>query len=235
MPHIVSVQVGLPRSLGVEGATNPMERPWKTGFFKEPVLTPVWVGRTNLVGDGQADLKHHGGTEKAVLAYAAQHYLDWRQKLSLPNLPFGAFGENLTVADQAEDAVCIGDLYRLGSVHLQVSQPRQPCWKLARRWRIRDLALQVQNTGQTGWYFRVIQEGYIEPGLPVELCDRPYPQWTVARANDIMHRKQGDRDVTAQLAACPLLANNWQKTLKRRAETGTDADPASRLWGQNQP
>lgn len=97
-PYIVSIQVGLPQTLGNKEATELMERSWTTGFFKKPVSGSVWVGKMNLEGDGQADLKHHGGPEKAVLAYAAENYPYWQKILEWSELPFGAFGENLTIA-----------------------------------------------------------------------------------------------------------------------------------------
>ena len=218
--QVATIQVGLPRSLGVKGAPDPMDRPWSTGFFKEPIQGKIWLSQTNLTGDGQADLKNHGGLEKAVLAYAAEHYVYWREKLDLPDLPYGAFGENFTVVGQSEASVCIGDVYHIGDAQVQVSQPRQPCWKLSRRWRIRDLALQVRTVGRTGWYFRVLQAGTVEPGMELLLCDRPLPNWTVARANQIMHHELNNREAAAELASCPLLSASWRQTLLKRSTKG---------------
>ena len=216
--HITSIQVGLPQAFGVQDAEEPMDRPWVTGFFKEPVRGEIWLGQTNLVGDGQADLKNHGGVDKAVLAYAAAHYPYWQKQLDLLSLPYGAFGENFTVVGQSEASVCIGDIYTVGDAQVQVSQPRQPCWKLSRRWRIPDLAQQVKAVGRTGWYFRVIKEGTVEPGLELVLSDRFYPEWTVERANRVMHQERNNRQAAAELASCPLLATDWQKTLMRRGK-----------------
>lgn len=233
-PYLASIQVGLPRNLGVEGASDPMDRPWSTGFFKESIDCVIWVGETNLDGDGQADLRHHGGPEKAVLAYAAEHYCEWQQYLMYSEFGYGAFGENFTITGQTELSVCIGDTYKVGDVLVQVSQPRQPCWKLSRRWRMKNLALQVQQTGRTGWYFRVLREGYVAPKQLVTLVERPYPQWTIARVNDIMHQHLNDRELAAELAACPLLAANWQRTLANRASRGINPDPKPRLVGANE-
>lgn len=133
--------------------------------------------------------------------------------MQLPDFPYGAFGENFTIIGQTESSVCIGDIYNFGEAQIQVSQPRQPCWKLSRRLQIRDLTLQVQKNGLTGWYFRVLKEGEIKPNLPLILQDRPYPQWTITRANQIMHQEQSNKESVANLAACPLLASNWQVTL----------------------
>jgi MOSC domain-containing protein YiiM len=234
-PLLLTLQVGLPKDLGVAGAPNPMDRRWSTGFFKAPVTRPVWLGKTNLAGDGQADLKHHGGPDKAVCAYPALHYPAWRGELALPGLPYGAFGENWTVEGLAEADVCVGDTFAVGEATVQISQPRQPCWKLSRRWRVKDLAARVQATGRTGWYFRVLTEGYVGPGQALLLLDRPHPAWTIARANHVMHQARRDQEAAAALAACPLLSVTWRETLAQRAETGRNPDPKRRLIGANEP
>lgn len=234
VPTIVSLQVGLPRTLGVEGASDPMDRRWTTGFYKEPVQGPVQLRTCNLDGDGQADRVHHGGPEKAVLAYATAHYPLWRQELAMHTLPYGAFGENLTVAGQTEADVCIGDIWQVGSdVVLQISQPRQPCWKLARRWRIKTLALQVQQTGRTGWYFRVLQQGPVAAGMPLTLQSRPHPDWSVQRANRVMHAEKADVAAAAELASIALLSESWRTTLTRRANK-LAIDSTKRLIGENE-
>jgi MOSC domain-containing protein YiiM len=216
-PALASIQVGLPRQYGEAGAADPLDQPWTSGFYKEPVRGPVRLGPTNLDGDRQADRVHHGGPDKAVLAYAADHYVYWRVALRDPALPFGAFGENFTVAGLTEADVCIGDVWKVGpEAVVQVSQPRQPCWKLARRWRVRTLAAQVQRTGRTGWYFRVVTGGAVAAGMPLALLDRPHPDWPVERANRVMHAGANDPRATAELAALPLLAASWRTTLAGR-------------------
>lgn len=210
-----------------------MDRPWTTGFDKRPVAGPVWLGVTNLDGDGQADLAHHGGPDKAVLAYSADHYEPWRRELEMPVLPFGAFGENFTVEGLTERTVCLGDIWQAGDAVLQVSQPRQPCWKLARRWRLKTLALRVQESGRTGWYLRVLNEGVVAAGLPLQLRDRPHPIWTVERANWVMHFDKSDLTAAAELAALPPLAASWRATLLKRVEQNVHPDPAKRLIGPN--
>lgn len=232
-PHLLTLQVGLPKEFGTAGSPDPMDRPWSTGSFKEPVTGPRWLGTINLAGDGQADRQHHGGPEKAVCVYPSVHYPIWRVELDRPEFPFGAFGENWTIAGVSETDVCIGDTFAVGGARVQVSQPRQPCWKLSRRWRIKDLAARVQATGRTGWYCRVLTEGLVAAGAPLALLSRPYPEWTVARANAVMHEGRRDRAAAAALAACPLLAANWRETLDRRARTGENPDPQRRLIGSN--
>jgi len=229
--EVLSIQVGLPRTLGRPEAADPMDKVWTTGFFKEPVAGPVWLGRTNLVGDGQADLQNHGGPEKAVNVYPAEHYPYWESDLGLAGLAPGAFGENFTTIGALEAVVCVGDIFEAGEALVQVSQPRQPCWKLARRWRIKDLALRVQQTGRTGWYFRVLREGRVEAGRPLVLVDRPHPEWTVAAANEVMHHRKADMEAARALAACPALSARWRETLSRRASTGQAESSAARLEG----
>ena len=215
---LYSVQVGTPRSYGFQDAIDPHDQPWTTGFFKRPLEGLVFVGSTNLVGDGQADLKNHGGVDKAVLAYSADHYPKWREELPMPDMPHGAFGENLTIAGLSESSVCIGDLFRVGEVLFEVSQPRQPCWKLARRWRMHELTGLVVNNGRSGWYLRVLSEGSLGAGMPVNLIERPNPSWPISRANEILHHRRTDLALTLELANVPALAASWVRELRERAE-----------------
>jgi MOSC domain-containing protein YiiM len=216
-PQIVSIQVGQPRVRGVPGSDDPHDQVWTSGIVKECVDGPLWLSQTNLAGDGQADLTNHGGPDKAVLAYCAGHYPDWRAKLDRPDLPHGAFGENFTIDGLFEQTVCIGDSYALGEVLVQVSQPRVPCWKLARRWRMKELTALVERSGRTGRYLRVLREGEVRPGLTLALVERPYPEWTIARASQVMRALTQDREATGALAACELLAGSWRARLQQAA------------------
>ncbi|WP_240627229.1 MOSC domain-containing protein [Thermoflavimicrobium daqui] len=226
--------VGKPQTLGQKDAKSAMDKEWTSGIVKKPVEGKVWLGRTNLVGDGQADLKYHGGPDKAVLAYACTHYAKWQTELGIEQMKPGALGENFAIDNQTEAEVCIGDLYQIGEAIVQVSQPRQPCWKPARLWKVKDLALRIQNTGRTGWYLRVMQEGYVESGQPITLLERPYPEWTIAKCNQIMHQQPYDREATQQLASCKLLSENWRNTLWKRVEKGENPDIRGRVIGPNE-
>ena len=230
--RIVSVNVGMPREHGVEGAANPMDRPWTTGFFKEPVAGPVRVGATNLEGDGQADLRVHGGPDKAVMLYAAAHYSAWNAELGFA-MPFGAFGENLSVAGTTEADVCIGDVLEIGTARLQVSQPRGPCWKIARRWKIRDLSARVQRSGRTGWYARVLREGVLQAGDAYVVAERPHPEWSVALATELLRPGNGREAEAAALAALPELAASWRAIIEYRLSTGNLGSDEARLVGPN--
>jgi MOSC domain-containing protein YiiM len=216
MAVLVSIHVGMPQTRGVEGATDPMDRPWTSGFVKEPVHGPVRVGREHLDGDGQADLRVHGGVDKAILAYSAEHYPRWRDELGIRDLPHGAFGENFAISGAEERTVRIGDVWQVGDVRLEVSQPRQPCWKLARRWRRPDLPQRVLKSGRSGWYFRVLSEGHVQAGQTMNLLERPYPRWTIEQATEVMLHRPDDLAGMLELAAVPALPESWRAALMRK-------------------
>jgi MOSC domain-containing protein YiiM len=232
MPTIASIQIGQPQDLGDAASNDPMNRPWRSGFFKRPVAGPVQVDYETLVGDGVDDRVNHGGPDKAILGYSAAHYPLWRAEIGLPgdgtggaaagygvdaglgaDAAHGAFGENLTIDGQAEGDVCVGDVYAAGDVVLEVSQPRQPCWKLGRRWRRKDMPARVMASGRTGWYFRVRHVGHLAAALPVRLLDRPHQRLTIVALNDMMY---GRRDATAEAAECAALSADWRDYLRHK-------------------
>jgi MOSC domain-containing protein YiiM len=217
-PFVESIQVGMPETRGTANAADPFDRPWTTAIFKLPVPGPMEVGRLGVLGDGQADLENHGGDDKAVLFYSAEHFPEWRHVPGMETASFGAFGENFSVVGLTEETVCIGDIWQLGDqVRLQVSQPRQPCWKLARKWRIKDLAHQVQENGRTGWYCRVLVPGVVEAGQSMTLLERRHPEWTIAAANEVMYHRKRDASANLALAALPELSESWSGGLEARA------------------
>ena len=215
---LISIQVGKPTTLPTPASTG---RPWRTGYVKEPVDGPVWLGRTNLAGDGPGNRKVHGGPEMAVLAYAADHYPRWRAELDRPDFPHGAFAENFTIAGLDEQTVCVGDVYAVGAARVQVSQPRQPCASISRRWGIEYLTARVLETGRTGWYLRVLEEGNVGPGVPVVLLDRPAPEWTVERVHLVMRHRRRDPQAAAVLAASPFLSPRWRAAFAEAAAPTT--------------
>ncbi|WP_437227429.1 MOSC domain-containing protein [Planctomicrobium sp. SH661] len=213
---LVSIQVGLPQTYGDASATDPREQQWRTGFFKKPISGPCRVTLTGLDGDGQADLRVHGGPDKAILAYSADHYPAWRKAIDHPDMTGGAFGENLTISGLTEESVCIGDEWAIGSVRLQVSQPRQPCWKLARRWGVPELPKLVVRSGWSGWYFRVLQTGEIEPGQKCVLEHRPHGEWSIARTSQALYDRNFPLAAAEELARLPELSAAWQEDLQGR-------------------
>lgn len=204
--RLVAVCTGLAERRGTEGAADPFDRPWESAIWKTPVAGVVKVGELGLDGDAQADRRVHGGPEKAVLAYAVGHYAATWSSVLGPELSPGAFGENLAVDGLDETTVAIGDVFAIGPVRLQVSQPRGPCWKLARKFRREDLVARVVENGLTGWYLRVLAAGAIEAGQPIQLVERPHPELTIHLVNRVLHHRPLDRAFAEDLAACPALA-----------------------------
>ena len=171
---VISVNVGLPRDVEWKG------RIVTTGFFKEPVSGRIAVRRLNLEGDGQADLTVHGGVDKAVYVYPAEHYDYWRRELPGAPLPWGAFGENLTTEGLFEEDVHIDDQFRIGSAEFKVTQPRQPCYKLSVRFGRDDIVKRFLISQRPGFYLAVLQEGEAGAGDPIQLVGRDANQPTVA-------------------------------------------------------
>lgn len=210
--RLVSIQVGTPRTVGVPGAEDRMEREFTSAIWKSPVAGPVHAGSLGLAGDAVHDTGCHGGPDQAVLMYAARHYPRWEAELGRRMEP-GAFGENLLVDGLDEDTVCIGDLYRIGPVRLQVTHPRQPCSTLARRHQIPDMIAIVRRNARSGWYLRIPDEGAIEAGQEVLLLDRPNPGWTIRRAARAMLERQRNPAEAAALARCRGLSGEWRERL----------------------
>ena len=185
---MISVNVGLPRVVEWKGRTI------TTGIFKEPVEGRTTLHRLNLDGDRQVDLTVHGGPDKAVYAYPAEHYAHWRQELPGMELPWGTFGENLSTEGLLEDSVNIGDRFRIGTAEVQVTQPRVPCYKLSSKFRRDDMIKRFLASQRSGFYLRVLQEGEVAPGDPFELTSRDANNVTVAYINRLrMQRRRQSR------------------------------------------
>ncbi len=210
--RVVSVQVGTPRTIGTPQAENPLERAFTSAIWKEPVTGPVFAGALGLAGDAVANTKVHGGVDQALLMYAASHYPLWESELGRPVAP-GAFGENLTVDGLDEDSACIGDVLEIGTVRLEVSQPRQPCATLARRHQVRDMIAVVHGNGRSGWYLRVLREGTLEAGQSIQVTGRPNPAWPVRRAAVVMRARAREPAAAADLARCRGLSEGWRSRL----------------------
>jgi MOSC domain-containing protein YiiM len=180
-----SVQVGRIAPLGPDGVMS--------GFVKKPVQGPVEVGPLGLAGDEQADLSVHGGPDKAVYACSLGNYAAW--KAAFPQyealLVPGGLGENLTIDGIAEDDVCIGDHVRIGTCVLQVSQPRQPCFKFALRFEDVAMPRAMVKNGMSGWYYRVLEPGSLKAGDELRLLKRPHHEWTIERPNRQIIQRRG--------------------------------------------
>jgi MOSC domain-containing protein YiiM len=208
--ELLSVNVGLPRDVAWRGETVP------TSIFKTPVPGRVRVGRLNLEGDRQADLSVHGGIDKAVYAYPSEHYAFWKRELPAAELPWGAFGENLTTAGLLEEGVCIGDRIRCGSAELVVTQPRMPCFKLALRFERADLVKRFQRSGRTGFYLAVLREGEVAAGDALELVAAPGDRVAVSDVVRLYGARAADPDLLQRVSQRPALSVGWRAHFRAR-------------------
>ena len=170
---ILSLNVGLPREVIFRGEAV------TTGIFKEPIEGRVKLGRLNLDGDKQADLTVHGGEDKAVYAYAWEHYGFWKDQLPGTTLSYGMFGENFTTEGLMEQAVNIGDQFEIGSVKIMATQPRMPCYKLGVKFGRMDIIRRFLASGRSGIYFKVLKEGEVGAGDKIEPISRDKNNVTV--------------------------------------------------------
>jgi MOSC domain-containing protein YiiM len=207
--RITSIHVGQIMPLGPEGVPS--------AFVKHPVAGPVEVTALGLVGDAQADLRVHGGPEKAVYGYSTANYAAWRAEYPrhVALLGPGGFGENLAIDGLAEADLCVGDVHAIGGALLQVCQPRQPCFKFALRFGDKSLPRAMVHNGRSGWYYRVLQTGSLATGDTVTLHERPNPDFPFARLVAIVGRARPTRDELTRMATMPGLANQWQEVARR--------------------
>lgn len=190
-----------------------------TGIFKRPVTSAV-VTADGIVGDQQADRRVHGGPEKAVHHYAAENYALLAAAFPgiAPALVPGSLGENLSTCGWTEDNVHIGDVFRIGTVRLQVSQPRSPCWKINHRFDVDDLSRHISTTGLTGWYYRVLVPGRVAVGDAVEREGQEADPVAIAEFWRIVLAPRPDARALARLAAGPGLAPAWRRKLADRVD-----------------
>lgn len=203
-----------------------------SAIAKKIVVGPVHVGPFGIEGDEHGDPQVHGGPDKAVHHYPYDHYTAWRAELgdhALLAAP-GAFGENLSTSGVTETDLCLGDRLSLGSVVLEISQPRQPCWKLADRFGLPHMARRVQDTARTGWYYRVLEPGEIAVGDRLTLVERRFPHWPIRKLIDLLYKRGLDQELLRDATTLPL-PDSWLKLIEGRLSRGTLEDWSSRLDG----
>jgi len=203
---LVSLNIGMPLSIA-HGSKEVL-----TGIYKQPSLATHALSTMGLQGDGQGDMVHHGGPDKAVCVYFEERYPYWRGQYEEP-FDYGAFGENFTLSNWTEGDLCIGDIIQAGDVILQVSQPRQPCYKLGLRHNLPELPIHVQREGYTGLYLRVLQEGSIQAGITFVVTHKHPARKTVSEANRVMYHDKEDAKGIRELLDVKELAASWQEQL----------------------
>ena len=202
---LLSVNVSKPKPIQYSGKTI------RTGIFKEPVSGTVMLREKNIDGDGQGDLRVHGGTYKAIYGYPFEHYAYWQQELHRDDLAYGQFGENLTVEGLLEAAVHIGDIFQIGAVKLQITQPRVPCFKLAYKMGLPEFPKQFLESRRVGFYFRVLEEGEITAGDAItRIEDAPEPM-SVTEIVNLRYFDRDNHEKIAQARKLPALSPSWKR------------------------
>ena len=186
-----------------------------TGIFKAPVVGAVFLHRLNLDGDGQADLRVHGGADKAVYVYPHEHYAFWAGELGRDGFPYGQFGENFTVEGLLEDAVNIGDVFRIGAARVQVTQPRSPCFKLGIRMGDENFPARFAAANRTGFYLRVLVEGMVKAGDAIERVEHTASSMNVCEVFRLRH-VGGTREEYERAAQLPALSPSWRAAFEKR-------------------
>jgi MOSC domain-containing protein YiiM len=207
---IISVNVSRPRLVVWNGQTV------STGIYKTPLAGPVMLRTLNLDGDRQADLTVHGGPTKAAYAYPSEHYSYWREELPGMALPWGMFGENLTVEGMDESSVNIGDRFRVGSAEVMVTEPRMPCYKLGIKFGRTDILKRFLASGRTGFYFSVHHEGAVAAGDKIELIERDPNKVTVADITSLYARDKSDVDLMRRAIALKPLPESWRDHFRKQ-------------------
>lgn len=206
---VVSVHIGPVAPLG------PGDVP--SGFVKHATAGRVGVGPLGLDGDAQADLRVHGGPDKAVYGYGVGCYAEWRVEMPMHAALFGpgGTGENLALDGLAEADVCVGDLVAVGSAVLRVTQPRRPCFKFALRYADARMPRAMARNGRCGWYYRVVETGDVGAGDRLALLDRPHPDWSIARLFSGVTTRAMDSNERAALLTLTHLAPAWRRQVAR--------------------
>lgn len=204
---LISVNVGRPRTIEWMG------KEVLTSIYKQPVEGRVALRGFNLAGDQQSDLSVHGGADKAVYGYPGEHYPFWRGELSSVELSWGAFGENLTTEGLSEEDLSIGDVVRVGTAQLMVTQPRIPCFKLVARLGVADMVKRFLASRRSGFYFSVVAEGEVAAGDEIEVVERATERMSVRELTDLYVTKQPAPQVLERALRLRGLAQVWREQI----------------------
>ncbi len=198
----LSINVGKPKVIAVNGAEE------LTGFYKRPVKEPVFLGKLGIEGDVVVDNKNHGGLDKACYVFGFNHYAAWVNRFPVADAGFGLFGENITLDVLKESEVRLGDVYRLGDAIVQVTQPRQPCYKLGVRFNDQSVVRFFRLSDSPGIYLRVLQEGLICSGQSLELLERYSSAPSVVKMFRLLYDPNPDLNALTYILKLPFLPQN---------------------------
>src|SRR3954470_6376828 len=208
MAHLLSVNVGRPRDIEWGGRTV------YTGIWKSPVAGRCLVRRLNVDGDGQGDLRGHGGEHRAVFVYQIESYRYWQQQLKRSDFVYGQFGENFTIDGLPDDAVCVGDRYRIGSALFEVTQPRVTCYRVGIRMNEPRMPALLTSSGRPGFYFRVLQEGEVRAGDEIMKVGEAKERMTVAEINALLYSPNHASDRLERALRIEALSPGWRSSFE---------------------
>ena len=207
--RIISTNIGESRIIRWNG------KDVQTGIFKFPVNEPIFLGNEDVEKDNVVDRRYHGGVDKACYLYSADHYKYWQKLYSNLEMPFGIFGENLTVEGLHEAEVNIGDIYKIGDAVVQATQPRQPCFKLEFRFNDRNIVRQFIDSGFAGVYVRVIENGNVKTGDSMELLERKN-SLSIQKVYELIYTDKFQKEAVLQIVNDPFIAASCRRDLMKR-------------------
>jgi MOSC domain-containing protein YiiM len=205
---LLSVNISLPKTVSFDGRT------YATGIYKEAVAGRITLKRLNLAGDGQGDLKNHGGQHQAVYCYPYEHYAFWTTELARDDFQFGQFGENFTTRGLLENEVCVGDTFRIGAALIQVSQPRVPCYKLANKMGIPGFEAAFLRANRSGFYAQVLEEGAVAAGDPITLVSKDPIGMTITEVNAALYL-EAQPAAAERALQIKALSPGWKRSFER--------------------
>lgn len=206
---LLSLNIGHPQAIEWQ------EKTIQTSIFKSPVERALQVSFLNIEGDAQADLRFHGGRDKAIYSYDLHYYQQWQQELPQIDWSFGMFGENLTTQGLTEDSIQLGNIYRVGTALIQAVQPRVPCFKLNVRFQRKDMLERFFHQRCYGTYFRVLEEGKIQAGQSIELVELSPYTITIADVVEAFYSKGSEPHRLQQILDIPILPDGIRKNLSK--------------------
>ncbi|MGL4978785.1 MAG: MOSC domain-containing protein [Plesiomonas sp.] len=204
-----------------------------SAIYKNESKNALFLSELGFEGDQQADTRHHGGIERALHYYPAEHYEYWKSIYpDNPNFVCGAFGENLSGFGLTEENCHVGDVFQLGEAVVQISQPRSPCYKLNVRFDVENLAMAVQNSGRTGWLLRVLQAGTVQPNDTLTLLTHGDCPLSVYHMNHIFYTEPLNHVGLVAMNDCEQLSVSWTNQVQARLRSGMVEDWNKRLYGK---
>jgi len=216
-PYIKSIQIGKVENFGDSSKINFFLKYYETASFKK-VVPFGEVTLTGFVGDEVADKESHGGIEKAIFANSYENYPKWRKFLGVDELPFGAMAENLTISGLDETTVFLGDIHIIGGVTLQVSQPRKPCWKIARNHNNKDFTKEIFESGLTGWYYHLLKTGTIKANDTIKVISNEEEKISILEANSAFREPKKYQNILQRILTMKTISKNYQKSIEKRLD-----------------